>query len=81
VKQRSVRLARAGADVRRRLEQRAAQVEVRELASDRGTYDPCADDDDVAVQLLVRDSSASMAAADSQRASRSSASAADMRGS
>ena len=81
VQQRRIRLARSGADVRTRLEQGAIQMEARQLARNRGTNDARTGDDDVAVQLPLRERSASAAAAASQRASRSCASAAGIRGS
>jgi hypothetical protein len=56
-------------------------MEARQLARNRGTNDARTGDDDVAVQLPLRERSASAAAAASQRASRSCASAAGIRGS
>ena len=50
VQQGGVRLARAGADVGPRLEQRHAQVEERQLAGDRAADDPAAGYQDIAVE-------------------------------
>ena len=50
VEERGVGLARASPDIRGRLDERAAQVEVRQLARDRGPHHAGADDDDVALR-------------------------------
>src|SRR6266566_4016919 len=80
VQKRRVGLARSGADVGTRFDERATQLEARKLPGDRRADDSRTDYDDVAVRCRLAhrescESWASASAAASQRARRSSASA------